>query len=226
LGYWFWFFYCFLDDFRSENLNPTQIIQNLIKFGFMVIIFLIFSYFNIVKSKKKYIYYYASKVVYYDKNFKETDSEILSDKCKTIKANWFLNTVFTTIFGKIFLAIFLIINFLNNTFIMSLIGILLLMFVLLISEFLEIIVFMAIYKQSNKSLKNFWKYFPKFQLNIEQQEEIHWSDYNRCNERLYSIPLFLFNKHDFNIARDYILAIFHIDISKNLIEQQEFKKFL
>ncbi|MCZ6172741.1 hypothetical protein [Campylobacter ureolyticus] len=72
----------------------------------MVIIFLIFSYFNIVKSKKKYIYYYASKVVYYDKNFKETDSEILSDKCKTIKANWFLNTVFATIFGKIFLAIF------------------------------------------------------------------------------------------------------------------------
>ncbi|MCZ6172742.1 hypothetical protein [Campylobacter ureolyticus] len=100
------------------------------------------------------------------------------------------------------------------------------MFELLISEFLEIIVFMAIYKQSNKSLKNFWKYFPKFQLNIEQQEEIHWSDYARCNERLYSIPLFLFNKYDFNKARDYRLAIFHIDISKNLIEQQEFKKFL
>lgn len=215
----------FLDDFESGNLDLIQTEQTLIKFGSIVVLFLIFDYFNIIKSKKKYTYYYASKVVYRDENFKETGTENLCNKDKIIKAIWFLDMVFTTSFGKIFLACFLMVNFLKGAFVVSLVGAFILIFILFIAEFLEILVFTAIYKQSNKSLKNFWKYFPKFQINIERKENIHWSDYHRYDEPLYSIHLFLFNEQDYDKARDYILAVFNIDINKNLNKQQQFQKF-
>ena len=111
-------------------------------------------------------------------------------------------------------------SFIEGTFGVSLIGVLLLIFILLFAQFLEIIVFLVIYRCKNKSFKNFWKIFPKFQINLEYAEDIHWSDYRRNNEMFYSIHIFCFNEKDFNSVRNYILDIFHIDINKNLNEQQ------
>lgn len=219
------FWISFLDDFESGILNINQIKQTLIKFAFFAIGFLIVDYFNIVKSKKKYIAYYASKVAYCDENFKETDSENLRHNGIIVRKIWFLGTIFSTTFGKMILAIFLIANFIKGTFEMAFIGILFLIFILLVAEFLEILVFMGIYKKSNKSLKNFWQIFPKFQINIEYAEEIHWYNSRKFdNAGLYSIHLFCFNENDYKQVRDYIMAIFHIDINKNLSEQQ-FQKF-
>lgn len=92
--------------------------------------------------------------------------------------------------------------------------------ILLFAEFLEIIIFLVIYRHQNKSFKNFWKIFPKFQINLEYAKDIHWSDHRRNNERVYSIHMFCFNQEDFENLRNYILDIFQVDINKNLNEQQ------
>ncbi|MDA3058378.1 hypothetical protein OFN97_02665 [Campylobacter sp. VBCF_05 NA6] len=215
----------FLDDFESGILDINQISQTLINFTCLAIGFVIIDYFNIIKSKKKYITYYASKVAYCNEKFKEISTEDLRHNGIVVRAVWFLNTIFTTTFGKMILAIFLIANFIKGTFETAFIGVLLLIFILLVAEFLEILVFMGIYKKSNKSLKNFWQIFLKFQLNIEYAQEIHWYDSREFdNAGLYSIHLFCFNENDYKQVRDYIMAIFHIDINKNLSEQQ-FQKF-
>ena len=111
---------------------------------------------------------------------------------------------------------FFIISFIKGTFGISLIGVLLLIFILLFAEFLEIIVFLVIYRYENKSFKNFWKIFPKFQINLEYIEETHWSDYRWKNQGLYSIHIFSFNEENYNEVRDYIFTVFNIDINKNL----------
>ena len=206
-----------LDDFESGILDFDDTTQTIIKFGFAIVVFLIFDCFNIINSKKKYTYFYNSKVAYYDQNFKETSSEdIIFNNKTTFKAVWFLDMIISTTFGKVFLASFFIIGFIEGTFGISLIGVLLLIFILLFAEFLEIIVFLVIYRYENKSFKNFWKIFPKFQINLEYAEEIHWSDYRRNNERLYSIHIFSFNEENYNEVRDYIFTVFNININKNL----------
>ena len=200
----------YLDDFESGILDFDDIKRTIIKFGFAIVVFLIFDCFNIINSKKKYTYFYNSKVAYYDQNFKETSSEdIIFNNKTTFKAIWFLDMIFSTIFGKVFLASFFIASF-------SLIGVLLLIFILLLAEFLEIIVFLVIYRYENKSSKNFWKIFPKFQINLEYIEETHWSDYRWKNQGLYSIHIFSFNEENYNKVRDYIFTVFNIDINKNL----------
>lgn len=138
-----------LDDFKSGILDFDDAKQTVIKFGFAIAIFLTFDCFNIINSKKKYIYYYNSKVTYYDQNFKKTSSkDIIFNNKTTFKAVWFLDMIISTIFGKVFLGSFFIVSF-------SLIGVLLLIFILLLAEFLEIIVFLVIYRYENKSFKNF-----------------------------------------------------------------------
>ena len=207
----------FLDDFESGILDFDDTKRTIIKFGFAIVVFLIFDCFNIINLKKKYTYFYNSKVAYYDQNFKETSSEdIIFNNDTTFKAIWFLDMIFSSIFSKVFLVSFFIIGFIEGTFGISLIGVLLLIFILLFAEFLEIIVFLVIYRYENKSFKNFWKIFPKFQINLEYAEEIHWSDYRRNNERLYSIHIFSFNEENYNKVRDYIFTVFNIDINKNL----------
>lgn len=199
-----------LDDFESGILDFDDTTQTIIKFGSAIVVFLIFDCFNIINSKKKYTYFYNSKVAYYDQNFKETSSEdIIFNNKTTFKAVWFLDMIISATFGKVFLASFFIASF-------SLIGVLLLIFILLFVEFLEIIVFLVIYRYENKSFKNFWKIFPKFQINLESIEEIHWSDYRWKNQGLYSIHIFFFNEENYNKVRDYIFTVFNIDINKNL----------
>ena len=199
-----------LDDFESGILDFDDTTQTIIKFGSAIVVFLIFDCFNIINSKKKYTYFYNSKVAYYDQNFKETSSEdIIFNNKTTFKAIWFLDMIFSTIFGKVFLASFFIASF-------SLIGVLLLIFILLLAEFLEIIVFLVIYRYENKSSKNFWKIFPKFQINLEYIEEIHWYDYRWENQGLYSIHFFSFNEENYNKVRDYIFTVFNVDINKKL----------
>lgn len=216
----------FLDDFESGILDINQISQTLINFTCLAIGFVIIDYFNIIKSKKKYIAYYASKVAYCDEKFKEISTEDLRHNGTVVRAIWFLNTIFTTTFGKMILAIFLIANFIKGTFETAFIGILLLIFILLVAEFLEILVFMGIYKKFNKSLKNFWQIFPKFQLNIEYAEEIHWYNSRKFdNAGLYSIHLFCFNKKDYQQVQNYIMATFYININQNLSKQQFSKIF-
>ena len=196
-----------LDDFKSGILDFDDAKQTVIKFGFAIAIFLTFDCFNIINSKKKYIYYYNSKVAYYDQNFKKTSSEDIIFNNKTaFKAVWFLDMIISTIFGKVFLASFFIVSF-------SLIGVLLLIFILLLAEFLEIIVFLVIYRYENKSFKNFWKIFPKFQINLEYIKEIYWYDYRWKNQGLYSIHIFSFSEENYNKARDYIFTVFNIDIN-------------
>ncbi|WP_298063638.1 hypothetical protein [uncultured Campylobacter sp.] len=207
----------YLDDFESGILDFDDIKRTIIKFGFAIVVFLIFDCFNIINSKKKYTYFYNSKVTYYDQNFKETSSEDIIFNNKTaFKAVWFLDMIISATFGKIFLVSFFIISFIKGTFGISLIGVLLLIFILLFVEFLEIIVFLIIYRHENKSFKNFWKIFPKFQINLEYIEETHWSDYRWKNQGLYSIHIFSFNEENYNKVRDYIFTVFNIDINKNL----------
>lgn len=206
-----------LDDFKSGILDFDDVKQTVIKFGFAIAIFLIFDCFNIINSKKKYIYYYNSKVAYYDQNFKKTSSEdIIFNNKTTFKAVWFLDMIISATFGKVFLVSFFIISFIKGTFSISLIGVLLLIFILLFAEFLEIIGFLVIYRYENKSFKNFWKIFPKFQINLEYTEEIHWYDYRWENQGLYSIHIFSFNEKNYNKVRDYIFTVFNIDINKKL----------
>jgi len=199
-----------LDDFESGILDLYDTKQTIIKFGFAIVVFLIFDCLNIINSKKKYTYYYNSKVAYYNQNFKETSSEdIIFNNKTTFKAVWFLDMIISATFGKVFLASFFIASF-------SLIGVLLLIFILLLAEFLEIIVFLVIYRYESKSFKNFWKIFPKFQINLEYIEETHWSDYRWKNQGLYSIHIFSFNEENYNKVRDYIFTVFNVDINKNL----------
>ena len=59
----------------------------------------------------------------------------------------------------------------------------------------------------------------------ESAQEIDWYDSRKFyTVGLYSIHLFCFNENDYKQVRDYIMAIFHVDINKNLSEQQ-FQKF-
>ena len=194
-----------LDDFKSGILDFDDVKQTVIKFGFAIAIFLIFDCFS------------KSKVAYYDQNFKKTSSEdIIFNNKTTFKAVWFLDMIISATFGKVFLVSFFIISFIKGTFSISLIGVLLLIFILLFAEFLEIIVFLVIYRYENKSFKNFWKIFPKFQINFEYTEEIHWYDYRWENQGLYSIHIFSFNEKNYNKVRDYIFTVFNIDINKKL----------
>ncbi|MDA3062225.1 MULTISPECIES: hypothetical protein [unclassified Campylobacter] len=216
----------YLDDFESGILNMNSVKQTLIKFVFFVIGFLIVDYFNIINSKKKYIAYYASKVAYCDENFKEIDSENLRHNGTIVRGVWFLGTIFSTSFCKFFLTIILIANFLKGTFETAFLGVLFCILILLIAEFLEILVFARVYKNFNKSLKNFWQIFPKFQLINEYAQEINWYDSRKFyTVGLYSIHLFCFNEQDYKEVRDYIMAVFRVDINKNLSNQQFQKIF-
>ena len=89
----------YLDDFESGIFDPNQAKKTLIKFGFAIIIFLIFDCFLIAKSKKKYVYYYNSKIAYCDEKFKQISTEnLLYSNGIVLKAIWFLDTIFTTFF--------------------------------------------------------------------------------------------------------------------------------
>ncbi|WP_298101290.1 hypothetical protein [uncultured Campylobacter sp.] len=90
----------YLDDLESGILDFDDTKRTIIKFGFAIVVFLIFDCFNIINLKKKYTYFYNSKVAYYDQNFKETSSEdIIFNNDTTFKAIWFLDMIFSSIFG-------------------------------------------------------------------------------------------------------------------------------
>ena len=214
-----------LDDFERGNLDINSAKQTLIKFIFFIIGFLIVDYFNIINSKKKYITCYTSKVAYCDENFKEIDSKNLLHNGTVVSQMWFLGIIFSTTFCKFFLAIILIANFLKGTFETVFLGVLLCILILFIAEFLEILIFAGVYKNLNKNLKNFWQIFPKFHLINESAQEIDWYDSRKFyTVGLYSIHLFCFNENDYKQVRDYIMAVFRVDINKNLSKQQ-FQKF-
>ena len=122
----------------------------------------------------------------------------------------FMRIITTTGFGWAFLSAFTIINFVSRySFRLFLLCVFIIIFTLFLAEFLEILVFMGIYKKSNKTLKNFWKYARKFQINIE------WASIERW-KITPTINMFYFNQKDHDELRQYILTIFNRDIDNNL----------
>lgn len=222
------------DEFEHGNLEIGIAIQTAISFGFITTLILILDFINILSIKPYYTHFYSSKVVFYNHNNKidETihfqvmgdrivlhnpfDNPIGYDISHTKKEGGkmvfcsFMRIITTTGFGWAFLSVFTIINFgSRDSFGLFLFSMLIAIFTLFLAEFLEILVFMGIYKKSNKILKNFWKYARKFQINIE------WASIERWKVTP-TINMFYFNQKDHDELRQYILTIFNRDIDNNL----------
>lgn len=222
------------DEFEHGNLEIGIAIQTAISFGFITTLILILDFINILSIKPYYTHFYSSKVVFYNHNNKidETihfqvmgdrivlhnpfDNPIGYDISHTKKEEGkmvfcsFMRIITTTGFGWAFLSVFTIINFgSRDSFGLFLFSMLIAIFTLFLAEFLEILVFMGIYKKSNKILKNFWKYARKFQINIE------WASIERWKVTP-TINMFYFNQKDHDELRQYILTIFNRDIDNNL----------
>ena len=222
------------DEFEHGNLEIGIAIRTAISFGFITILILILDFKNILSTKPHYTHFYNSKVVFYNHNNKIDEtihfqvmgdrivlhnpfdnpidydiSHVKKEEGKIVFCS-FMRIITTTGFGWAFLSVFTIINFgSRHSFGLFLLCVLVTIFILFLAEFLEILVFMGIYKKSNKTLKNFWKYARKFRINIE------WASIERW-KITPTINMFYFNQKDHDELRKYVLAVFHRDIDKNL----------
>jgi hypothetical protein len=222
------------DEFEDRNLEIGIAIQTAISFGFITTLILILDFKNILSIKPHYTHFYNSKVVFYNHNNKIDEtihfqvmgdrivlhnpfynpigydiSHVKKEEGKMVFCS-FMRIITTTGFGWAFLSAFTIINFVSRySFGPFLLSVLITIFTLFLAEFLEILVFMGIYKKSNKTLKNFWKYARKFQINIE------WASIERW-KITPTINMFYFNQKDHDELRQYILTIFNRDIDNNL----------
>lgn len=222
------------DEFENGYLEIGETIRTIAIFGFIMIFMLLLDFLNISNMKSQYTYFYNSKAVFYSHNNKvdETihfqvmgdrivlcnpyDNQISYDISHVKKEESkmafcsFMQTIITTGFGWGFLSVFVIINLgSRDSFGLFLLSVFVIIFMLFVAEFLEILVFMGIYKKSNKTLKNFWKYARKFQINIE------WASIERWKVAP-TINMFYFNQKDHDELRKYVLSIFHRDIDNNL----------
>ena len=221
-------------EFEHGNLKIGIAIQTAISFGFITTIILILDFKNILSIKPHYTHFYNSKVVFYNHNNKIDEtihfqlmgtrivlhnpfnnpisydiSHVKKEESKIVFCS-FMQIITTTGFGWAFLSAFTIINFVSrHSFGLFLLSVFITIFTLFLAEFLEILVFMGIYKKSNKTLKNFWKYARKFQINIE------WASIERWKVTP-TINMFYFNQKDHDELRRYILTIFNRDIDNNL----------
>lgn len=221
------------DEFEDGNLEIGIAIQTALSFGFITTLILILDFKNILSIKPHYTHFYNSKVVLYNHNNKIDETihfQVMGDRIvfhnpfgnpigydishvkkegKMVFCS-FMRIITTTGFGWAFLSVFTIINFVSRySFGPFLLSVLITIFILFLAEFLEILVFMGIYKKSNKTLKNFWKYARKFQINIE------WTSIERW-KITPTINMFYFNQKDHDELRQYILTIFNRDIDNNL----------
>ena len=222
------------DEFEDGNLEIGIAIQTAISFGFITTLILILDFKNILSIKPHYTHFYNSKVVLYNHNNKIDEtihfqvmgdrivfhdpfgnpigydiSHVKKEEGKMVFCS-FMRIITTTGFGWAFLSAFTIINFVSRySFRLFLLCVFIIIFTLFLAEFLEILVFMGIYKKSNKTLKNFWKYARKFQINIE------WASIERW-KITPTINMFYFNQKDHDELRQYILTIFNRDIDNNL----------
>lgn len=222
------------DEFEDGNLEIGIAIQTAISFGFITTLILILDFINILSIKPHYTHFYNSKVVFYNHNNKIDEtihfqvmgnrivlhnpfdntisydiSHVKKEEGKMVFCS-FIRIITTTGFGWAFLSVFTIINFgSRHSFGLFLLCVLVTIFILFLAEFLEILVFMGIYKKSNKTLKNFWKYARKFQINIE------WASIERWKVTP-TINMFYFNQKDHDELRQYILTVFNRDIDNNL----------
>ena len=222
------------DEFEHGNLEIGIAIRTAISFGFITTLILILDFKNILSIKPHYTHFYNSKVVFYNHNNKIDEtihfqvmgdrivfhnpfdnpidydiSHVKKEEGKMVFCS-FMRIITTTGFGWAFLSAFTIINFVSRySFGPFLLSVLITIFILFLAEFLEILVFMGIYKKSNKTLKNFWKYARKFQINIE------WASIERW-KITPTINMFYFNQKDHDELRKYVLTVFHRDIDKNL----------
>lgn len=222
------------DEFEDGNLETGIAIQTAISFGFITTLILILDFKNILSIKPYYNHFYNSKVVFYNHNNKIDEtvhfqvmgdrivfhnpfdnpigydiSHVKKEEGKMVFCS-FMRIITTTGFGWAFLSAFTIINLSSrHSFELFLLCVLITIFTLFLAEFLEILVFMGIYKKSNKTLKNFWKYARKFQINIEWASIERW----KINP---TINMFYFNQKNHDELRQYILTIFNRDIDNNL----------
>ena len=222
------------DEFEDGNLEIEIAIQTAISFGFITTLILILDFKNILSIKPHYTHFYNSKVVFYNYNNKIDEtihfqvmgdrivfhnpfdnpigydiSHVKKEEGKMVFCS-FMRIITTTGFGWAFLSAFTIINLSSrHSFELFLLCVLITIFTLFLAEFLEILVFMGIYKKSNKTLKNFWKYARKFRINIE------WASIERW-KITPTINMFYFNQKDHDELRQYILTIFNRDIDNNL----------
>ena len=222
------------DEFEDGNLEIEIAIQTAISFGFITTLILILDFKNILSIKPHYTHFYNSKVVFYNHNNKIDEtihfqvmgdrivlhnpfdnpigydiSHVKKEEGKMVFCS-FMRIITTTGFGWGFLSAFTIINLgSRHSFGLFLLCVLITIFILFLAEFLEILVFMGIYKKSNKTLKNFWKYARKFQINIEWASIERW----KINP---TINMFYFNQKNHDELRQYILTIFNRDIDNNL----------
>ena len=222
------------DEFEYGYLEIGETIQTIITFGFIMFFMLLLDFLNISNMKSHYTYFYNSKAVFYnhknqvdetihfrvmgdrivlcnpyDNPISYDISHVKKEESKMAFCS-FMQTIITTGFGWGFLSVFVIINLgSRDSFGLFLLSVLITIFMLFVAEFLEILVFMGIYKKSNKSLKNFWKYARKFQINIE------WGSIERWKVAP-TINMFYFNQKDHDELRQYILTIFNRDIDNNL----------
>ena len=222
------------DEFEDGNLEIGIAIQTALSFGFITTLILILDFINILSINPHYTHFYNSKVVFYNHNNKIDEiihfqvmgdrivlhnpfdnpigydiSHVKKEGGKMVFCS-FMRIITTTGFGWAFLSVFTIINFgSRDGFGLFLFSMLIAIFTLFLAEFLEILGFMGIYKKSNKTLKNFWKYARKFQINIE------WTSIERW-KITPTINMFYFNQKDHDELRQYILTIFNRDIDNNL----------
>ncbi|MDU5326222.1 hypothetical protein [Campylobacter ureolyticus] len=200
-------------------------------FGLVTIVLFFISYLCIYITKRRYTHFYLSKAIFYNHRHKiiniiffenYEDRIILSNTHNQIGEKYekylekeegkftygsFLHMITSEYFGLVFLGIFVFLSlfFIQSSFV---INIFIIAFITFLTQFLEILVFMGIYKKSNKSLKNFYKYIMKFLIYIE------WNSFDRWKPNP-NIPMFFFNQKDHDDLKEYVLAVFHRDIDDN-----------
>ena len=200
-------------------------------FGLVTIVLFFISYLCICIAKRRYTHFYLSKAIFYNhrheiiniiffENYE--DRIILNNTHNQIGEKYekyvekeegkftygsFLHMITSEYFGLVFLGIlvFLSLFFIQSSFV---INIFIIAFITFLTQFLEILVFMGIYKKSNKSLKNFYKYIMKFLIYIE------WNSFDRWKPNP-NIPMFFFNQKDHDDLKEYVLSVFHRDIDDN-----------
>ena len=210
-------------EFEHGNLKIGIAIQTAISFGFITTIILILDFKNILSIKPHYTHnnkidetihfqLMGTRIVLhnpFNNPISYDISHVKKEESKIVFCS-FMQIITTTGFGWAFLSAFTIINFVSrHSFGLFLLSVFITIFTLFLAEFLEILVFMGIYKKSNKTLKNFWKYARKFQINIE------WASIERWKVTP-TINMFYFNQKDHDELRRYILTIFNRDIDNNL----------
>lgn len=196
----------FFSSYEAEYVDFDVKVDRIFTFFIFYFIFLFLPFLMILISKPRYVKLTGDKKAVYcgsdmvpRKNYSLTGKkELVGAYHAVVDMKWFA-------FGAFILLIFAMIRDLDISEIMFAILFCFVLFLVILNDFL---LRMMIYKLTNKSLKNFWKYWLKCII------DIGWSRGSYITKA--GATLYFFSQKDHDELREYFLANFRIDIDSDI----------